>query len=76
MRDIQSYDISEVLRYKDNIWDKYRVIGSIIRFIILYSIISLLIIMVCRNSLNQMYILLAISSESSESNSVEINLIN
>lgn len=61
MRDIQSYDVSEVLRYKNNIWDKYRVIGSIIRFIIMYSIISLLIIMICRSSLNQMYILLAIS---------------
>lgn len=61
MRSIQSYDVSEVLRYKNNIWDKYRVIGSIIRFIIMYSIISLLIIMVCRSSLNQVYILLAIS---------------
>lgn len=61
MRNIQSYEIAEIRRYKNNIWDKYRVIESIIRLIIMYSIISLLIIMVCRNTLNQMYILLAIS---------------
>lgn len=61
MRNIESYAVEEPRRYNKKLWDKYRIIECIIRLLIMYSITSLLVVMICKNQLNQMYTLLVIT---------------